>query len=84
MTSYRQIFRNLSLLGSAQFVNVLLAVGRNKLAALFIGVAGMGLADIYARLVETMSGFSHFGIGLTAVRRLTALHEQHIVSILQL
>lgn len=78
MTSYRQIFRNLSLLGSAQFVNVLLAVGRNKLAALFIGVAGMGLADIYARLVETMSGFSHFGIGLTAVRRLTALHEQGV------
>jgi len=51
MSSYRHIFRATGLLGSVQVLYVLIAVVRNKITALFIGAAGMGLADLYARTV---------------------------------
>lgn len=69
--SYRQIFKSTGLLGSVQVLYVLTAVVRNKVAALLIGAAGIGLVDLYQRATELVGNFTNCGLGISAVRRLS-------------
>lgn len=75
MANYRQIFKSTSLLGSVQMLYVLIAVLRNKIAAQFIGPAGIGLADLYGRTLDLMGNATNFGLGLSAVRRLSEVYK---------
>lgn len=72
MPTYRQLFKSTGLLGSVQALYILIAVVRNKVAAALIGAAGMGLADLYARSLELLGGATNFGLGLSAVKHLSA------------
>lgn len=74
--SYRHIFKYTGLFGSVQALYVVLAVVRNKVTALFIGAAGMGLADLYCRVVELVGNMTNFGLGTSAVRRLSELYGE--------
>lgn len=74
--SYAHILKSTGLLGSTQVLTVLISVVRNKVAALLIGPAGMGLADLYARTVELMAGGTHFGLGMSGVRTLSVYYER--------
>ena len=73
MANYRQIFRSTGLLGSVQLLYILIAILRNKVAAIFIGAAGMGLADLYARTIELLGSATNFGLGMSAVKQLAEL-----------
>jgi O-antigen/teichoic acid export membrane protein len=64
------------LLGSVQFLNILISIVRNKAAAVLIGPVGMGLADLYFRAIELLGNSTNFGLGFSAVRRLAPLCEQ--------
>lgn len=75
MASYSHILKYTGIFGSVQVLYVLIAVVRNKLAALLIGAVGMGLADLYGRTVELVGNTTNFGIGFSGVRRLSALYE---------
>lgn len=70
MPTYRQIFKSTGLLGSVQALYIAIAVVRNKVAALLIGVTGMGLADIFARSLELVGNATNFGFSLSAVKQL--------------
>lgn len=72
----KSVFRATSLMGGVQLLNVLINIVRNKLAAILIGPTGMGLADLYARSADFLSQSTNFGIGISAVRELSTLHEQ--------
>ena len=72
MPTYRQLFKSTGLLGSVQALYILIAVVRNKVAAALIGAAGMGLSDLYARSLELLGGATNFGLGLSAVKHLSA------------
>lgn len=74
--SYAHILKSTGLLGSTQMLTVLISVLRNKVAALLIGPAGMGLADLYARTIELMAGGTHFGLGISGVRTLSLYYER--------
>ncbi len=74
--SYSHILKYTGLLGSVQFLNILISIVRNKAAALLIGPMGMGLADLYFRAIELFCNSTNFGLGLSAVRRLSPLCEQ--------
>lgn len=76
MASYRQIFKSTGLLGSVQLLYVAISVVRNKVAALLIGAAGMGLADLYARAVELVGNATNFGLSLSAVKQLAPILSQ--------
>lgn len=75
MANYRQIFKSTGLLGSVQVLYVLIAVLRNKIAAQFIGPAGIGLADLYGRTIDLMGSATNFGLGLSAVRCLSEVFD---------
>lgn len=63
-------------MGGIQMLSVLVNVVRNKLTAEFIGSFGMGLADLYSRTADFISQGTSFGIGISAVRDLSELHER--------
>lgn len=62
-------------MGGVQVLTILINIVRNKLAAVLIGAAGMGLADLYSRTADFLSQATSFGIGISSVRRLAAMHE---------
>jgi len=90
MSSYRHIFRATGLLGSVQVLYVLIAVVRNKITALFIGAEGMGLADLYARTLDLVGSGTNFGLGLSAIKRLSEEydaenpHSERLVNLVRL
>lgn len=73
--SYERILKNTGLMGGVQIVQVLLAILRNKVAAIFIGSFGMGLADIYSRMAEMVGSMTNFGISFSAIRSLSELRQ---------
>ncbi len=74
--SYSHILKYTGLLGSVQFLNILISIVRNKAAAVLIGPVGMGLADLYFRTIDLLGNSTNFGLGFSAVRRLSPLCEQ--------
>lgn len=54
-----------------QALYIAISVVRNKVAALLIGAAGMGLADLYARALELVGNATNFGLSLSAVKQLS-------------
>lgn len=68
--------KSTGLLGGVQVFYILMSVVRNKLTALLIGAAGMGLADLYCRTLELLGNTTNFGIAFSAIRRLSALHDE--------
>lgn len=73
MPSYRQIFKSTGLLGSVQALYIALSVVRAKVAALLIGAAGMGLADLYVRTMNLVGMATNCGLSLSAVKQLAPL-----------
>ena len=65
------------MLGGVQAFYILMSIVRNKLTAILIGTAGMGLADLYCRTLELLGNTTNFGIAFSAVRRLSSLHEKN-------
>lgn len=78
MTHYRQLFKSTGLLGSVQVLSVLTGVVRNKVAALFIGTAGIGLVDLFSRTIDLVCNATNFGLSLSAVRRLSEVYNAEI------
>lgn len=74
--SYSHILKYTGLLGSVQFLNILISIVRNKAAAVLIGPVGMGLADLYFRTIDLLGNSTNFGLGFSAVHRLSPLCEQ--------
>lgn len=73
---YGHILKYIGLLGGVQGLNVLLAVVRNKCAAILIGAVGIGTLDLYNRTVEFISNALNLGIPFCAIRRISQLYEQ--------
>lgn len=76
MANYREIFRSTGLLGSVQAIQVLLAVIRNKVTAVLIGAAGMGLAELYFRTLEMIGNVTNFGLPISAIKHLSLVFKE--------
>ena len=61
-----------------QALYVLLSLVRNKITVLLIGSAGMGWTDLLCRTLELLSNVTNFGLGLSAVKRLSELHANGV------
>ena len=75
-STYNHVMKSTGLLGGVQAFYILMSVVRNKLAAILIGTAGIGLADLYCRTLELLGNTTNFGIAFSAVRRLSSLYEE--------
>ena len=71
-SSYRQILRSSSIMGSAQAISYLVGLVRVKIVALILGPAGVGLVGIYTSAVAMVGSVSSLGIGSSGVREVSA------------
>lgn len=70
--SYKGILRNMSLFGGVQIVQVIAGLLRGKIAAIFLGPAGMGIASLFTSSATTLQQLSSLGLGQSIVREIAA------------
>ena len=73
--AYGQVLKYTGIFGGVQGLNVIVSLVRNKLAAILLGPAGMGLVSIFNVTVAFISQATGFGISMSAVRHISELTE---------
>lgn len=73
--SYAHVLKYTGIFGGVQGLNIVVGIVRNKLVALLLGPAGMGLAALYTSVVNFLSQSTSLGISFSAVRHLSELSE---------
>ena len=78
--SYKQILKATSLFGSVQFINMFASIVKTKIAALFIGAAGVGIFGILSSTLSFIQALTRFGLDLTAVKEIASTNNDDHVS----
>ena len=73
--SYGHVLKYTGIFGGVQGLNILISLVRNKLVALLLGPAGMGLAALFNSVVNFVSQATSFGISFSAVRHLSEIFD---------
>ena len=73
--AYGQVLKYTGIFGGVQGLNVIVSLVRNKLAAVLLGPAGMGLVSLFNATVAFVSQATGFGISMSAVRHISELTE---------
>ena len=73
----RTIVKSMGLFGGVQIVNILCAIIRTKLVAVWIGPAGIGLFSLFNNAAEMVSSITSLGIRNSAVRDVAVAAESH-------
>lgn len=85
--SYTEILKSTSIFGGSQVVTILIGIIRNKVLAVLLGAAGVGLISIYQSTLDMIKSVSSLGIETTGVREIAAVNEEekdqlhHVISI---
>lgn len=67
----QRVLKALSIFSGVQSLNIIVAVVRTKLVALWIGPAGVGVLGLYNWLVQLITTATQFNIGQSAVRTIS-------------
>ena len=73
--SYSHVLKYTGIFGGVQGLNILIGLVRNKLVALILGPAGMGLASLYNTVVNFVSQATNLGISFSAVKHLSEIFD---------
>ena len=68
--SHGQILRSSSIIGGASVINVVIGLLRNKVAALLLGPAGVGIIGLLQNIVAVASAVASLGLGNAATRQI--------------
>ncbi len=81
LNSYRNILRNILLIGGSTVISMLFGLLRNKLLAIFGGPASMGLVGLLSNVMGVISSVGAVGLGTAGVREITAAGRDHLHAI---
>lgn len=73
--SYGHVLKYTGLFGGVQGLKIFVNIIRNKLAAMLLHKSGLGLNAQYMNSAEVSNSFTNFGLGFSAVQRLSELYE---------
>ena len=73
--AYDHIVKYIGLFGGVQGLILLISVLRNKVAACFLGASGIGLINIYNRVVGLINQATNLGISFSAVKHVAELAD---------
>jgi len=68
--SYSRIIKSSSIVGGAEFINMLVGMVRVKAVAILIGPAGFGLLSLYQTIIQMVSTIAGLGLKTSAVREI--------------
>ena len=69
--SYAHILKYTGVFGGVQGLNILVGIVRNKLVAMILGPAGMGLMSLFNSTIKLISDSTNLGIPMSAVREIS-------------
>lgn len=72
---YKNIFKSTFLFGFVQVFNILFKVGINKVVAVLLGTAGMGVIALFQQATALLSSVCGLGINQSAVRDISEARE---------
>ena len=70
--SYKQILKATSLFGGIQVITILVSIIKTKVAALLIGVAGIGIFGILTSTINFIEAFTRLGLDITLVKEIAS------------
>lgn len=73
--SYRHTLKYAGLFGGVQGLNVLIGLVRNKLVAIILGPAGMGLVSLYNSAVTLLSTATSMGMSMSGVKNVSEAYD---------
>lgn len=73
---YRNVVKYVSCFGGVQGLNILAALVRNKIAAVLLGPAGLGLMSLYNTAIKFVTDALNLGLPVSAVRYLAECSNQ--------
>lgn len=76
--SYKQILKATSLFGGVQFVNIIGSIIKTKVAAVLIGVAGVGVFGVLSSTLNFIVALTRCGLDLTLVKEIAAGEKDDI------
>ena len=71
--SYTHVLKYAGIFGGVQGLNIIIGLVRNKLIALLLGPAGMGLASLFNTAINFITQATNFGISFSAVKHLSEI-----------
>lgn len=75
--AYKQILKATSLFGSVQFINMLASIVKTKMAALFIGVVGVGILGVLGSVLSFIQALTRCGLDLTAIKEIASAKKDY-------
>lgn len=75
--AYSHIVKYTGLFGGIQGLGILVGVVRNKLIALILGPAGMGLISLFNSSTKLISDSTNLGISMSAVREISEAYKNN-------
>lgn len=77
-----RVVKAMTLFGGVKVIEILCAVVRNKLLAVLVGPAGVGLNAVFNRALDMVSGASHLNLRQSSVRELSGASLSELPSII--
>lgn len=74
-TTYDHIVKYIGLFGGVQGIIMLIGVLRNKAAAYFLGASGLGLINVYNKVIGLVNQATNLGISFSAVKHVAELSD---------
>ena len=71
--SYGHVLKYTGIFGGVQGLNIIIGLVRNKITALLLGPAGMGLASLLNSSVNFISQATNLGIYFSAIKQISEL-----------
>lgn len=75
-STYKHILKYTGVFGGVEGLKMLVGLLKNKLTAIYLGSAGMGLGAIYANIVENLNSATNFGLSFSAMRSVSETFEE--------
>lgn len=73
---YKIIFKNTGLFGISQVIKIGAKLFSNKVAAVFLGSAGIGIIGLLENILNLIQGFTNFGISGSSVREIAVADQE--------
>ena len=74
--SFRQVIKSTSIIGSASIVNVAINIFKIKIAAILLGVEGIGLIGIFSNFISAASQIIGMGYANTGTKKIATLKSE--------
>ena len=74
---HRTIFKNTGLFGFSQVLRIVMRLITNKVAAIFIGAAGIGLIGLIENILNLIKGITDLGIPSSSVREVAIISTKN-------